>query len=655
MKLYAPSYLYQYISYKEKRDWDNAIRCLKKDIEQNNSINYLREEFINCYFEKYSDRSSYAIAIELSGISESKGSLKNAIRCFEKNICIENSNFVLHKDCGFGWIEKDDGQYITIEFINLETRKVEFKKMIDIKAEASSIRILPVNHIWVILLTKRLPALKDMMMDGDKEKNREKVKNTLKIIINSFDNCSDLKQIENELTRNIMDKKIFDEKEWASWLRVAKDILETDQEFEEIQGKKGFFKVRLSSLTDEDDEKTAESFDFYHEQIQDIVAAFNAIPAYKSKLRKEFLERIKESNTDWPDIFCKIFPCCLDIFILDSLLASGDRYIRKVKNMFQEILGKYEKYMWPFVWLCENENKYSYILNNILPNFETIIENMLVLMDFTNRTISRNGQNNALDIIFSKYIEQYLFEPKYILEKRTINRLEMYIQNVNKEKAAQMIDRLKFTAGLKEEVLAKINEAFKNKFLDDKLVKPNVPLDSLDDVADEAEITQVVPEFGKFWATEAGRNKKLKEYDVIVNEKIPAQEEEIRRIHSLFGKVAKKAGLDDARQKLERLERKKNNLLEEIGNAQIFDKANLVLGRISFGTKVTLLNMDTNQDVVYTILGPFESDPDKNIISYQAPLAEELLGAKKYDELYFEMNDTNYNYKVLSIEASELI
>ena len=84
-------------------------------------------------------------------------------------------------------------------------------------------------------------------------------------------------------------------------------------------------------------------------------------------------------------------------------------------------------------------------------------------------------------------------------------------------------------------------------------------------------------------------------------------------------------------------------------------KANLNLDKISFGTKVTLLNLDTNENIVYTILGPWESDSDKNIISYQAPLADELLGAEKDEELHFEINGTQHNFKVLSIEASELI
>ena len=96
-------------------------------------------------------------------------------------------------------------------------------------------------------------------------------------------------------------------------------------------------------------------------------------------------------------------------------------------------------------------------------------------------------------------------------------------------------------------------------------------------------------------------------------------------------------------------------LTEEINSAQVFDKANLDLNKVSFGTRITLLNMDTNQNVVYNILGPWESNPEKNIISYLAPLADELLGAEKEEVLKFEINDTLYNFKVLAIEASDLI
>ena len=48
-------------------------------------------------------------------------------------------------------------------------------------------------------------------------------------------------------------------------------------------------------------------------------------------------------------------------------------------------------------------------------------------------------------------------------------------------------------------------------------------------------------------------------------------------------------------------------------------------------------------------------DPEKNIISYKAPLGIELMDSEKDEELHFEINGTQYNFKVVSIEASDLI
>ncbi|MBO7093413.1 MAG: GreA/GreB family elongation factor, partial [Spirochaetia bacterium] len=96
-------------------------------------------------------------------------------------------------------------------------------------------------------------------------------------------------------------------------------------------------------------------------------------------------------------------------------------------------------------------------------------------------------------------------------------------------------------------------------------------------------------------------------------------------------------------------------LKEEIGKAQVFDKSKLNLNKVSFGTKVTMLNLDTDKNVVYTILGPWESDPEKNIISYKAPLGLELMDSEKDEELHFEINGTRHNIKVVAIEASEFI
>ena len=85
----------------------------------------------------------------------------------------------------------------------------------------------------------------------------------------------------------------------------------------------------------------------------------------------------------------------------------------------------------------------------------------------------------------------------------------------------------------------------------------------------------------------------------------------------------------------------------------MFDPTTASTAVVSFGTKVTLFNKDTNQNEVYTILGPWESDPDKGIISYMSPRGNALLDRKQEEEFSFTINDSQYNYKVVNSEIAK--
>lgn len=69
---------------------------------------------------------------------------------------------------------------------------------------------------------------------------------------------------------------------------------------------------------------------------------------------------------------------------------------------------------------------------------------------------------------------------------------------------------------------------------------------------------------------------------------------------------------------------------------------------------VTLTNELTVQPEAYTILGPWESDPANNVISYLSPLGKKLLNHKSGERLSFTIHDRKFQYKVEHIEAVKL-
>ena len=90
---------------------------------------------------------------------------------------------------------------------------------------------------------------------------------------------------------------------------------------------------------------------------------------------------------------------------------------------------------------------------------------------------------------------------------------------------------------------------------------------------------------------------------------------------------------------------------DELDRAQVFDPSTITTARVSFGNTVFLYNKESGEEEEYTILGPWESDPDNKIISYMSPFGNALMNAKEGDELNFEINEQNYTYTVKGIKA----
>jgi len=68
--------------------------------------------------------------------------------------------------------------------------------------------------------------------------------------------------------------------------------------------------------------------------------------------------------------------------------------------------------------------------------------------------------------------------------------------------------------------------------------------------------------------------------------------------------------------------------------------------RVTIGARVTLSESDRR--VAYTILGPWEADPEKGILSYLSPLGREMLGRSVGATFTVEGNSTQW--KVEKIE-----
>ena len=71
----------------------------------------------------------------------------------------------------------------------------------------------------------------------------------------------------------------------------------------------------------------------------------------------------------------------------------------------------------------------------------------------------------------------------------------------------------------------------------------------------------------------------------------------------------------------------------KLSNAQIIDVTKMEnTGKVIFGTTVTILNVDTDEETTYRIVGDDEADIKNNLISVNSPIARGLIG-KELDDM----------------------
>lgn len=71
----------------------------------------------------------------------------------------------------------------------------------------------------------------------------------------------------------------------------------------------------------------------------------------------------------------------------------------------------------------------------------------------------------------------------------------------------------------------------------------------------------------------------------------------------------------------------------KLSNAQVIDISKMNnTGKVIFGATVSILNLDTDQEVTYRIVGDDEADIKRNLISVNSPIARGLIG-KSVDDV----------------------
>jgi transcription elongation GreA/GreB family factor len=139
------------------------------------------------------------------------------------------------------------------------------------------------------------------------------------------------------------------------------------------------------------------------------------------------------------------------------------------------------------------------------------------------------------------------------------------------------------------------------------------------------------------------------EYEELVQKKIPANSKEIAIARS-YGDLSENHEFKAAKEMQKILMRRKEELETELNRARGTDFSNAHADVAGIGTIVRAADLDTNEPESFTILGAWDSEPEKGVISYLSPVAQALLNRKIGDEVEFEIHGAKHRHRIEKIE-----
>jgi transcription elongation factor GreA len=545
-----------------------------------------------------------------------------------------------------------------------------------------ALQTLSKDHIWVLKATLK------------KEELKEKVKKdyvwALKTIIKSFGNSCDIKRIKAELTPALLSSG-----EWPAWSAKARDILKSNPDFgvspdnidiftvrdrpisvteklyNEFNAQKNFFekastiRIFVNNLeTDPNSEYFSDMFAYFASFLRsssqapeltvasyliikevaardkyahlgsiltigfaDLFMSITDVPSLfknlkDAKFKEEFLHNIKIFIDGWPDIYVELFPFALMPSIVSQLeKGHAEKLTAMCVGCFEHFRDNRDAVVWLYKYSRDAE---WYKAANI--SFEKQLITLINILDITYRDIE-NHKDTAENRKINKMAYVILFKEGSLgsfidsADEDAIIRIYTFINDV---KDLDPQDKM----NLRGKVLEK-HPSF--KFFGDA----------------ERKISRALI------VTQAKYEEKQKQLAHIMGEEVPANSKDIEYALSL-GDLRENAEYKAAKEKQEHLNTQIAKLKEDIDRAQLFDPHSINTSRVSFGTKVILFNETKNQQEEYTVLGPWESDPENNIISYLSPFGNMILNKTVDEKFEFAINNERVSYLVKEILPADV-
>ena len=116
------------------------------------------------------------------------------------------------------------------------------------------------------------------------------------------------------------------------------------------------------------------------------------------------------------------------------------------------------------------------------------------------------------------------------------------------------------------------------------------------------------------------------------------------------GDLKENAEYHAAREQQSFIEGRIKQLESELSHAEVIDVARLNAGtRVVFGAKVTLADVETDEEKSYQIVGDLEADIKLGLIAISSPVARAMIGKLEGDSITIDAPAGQREYEIVSV------
>ena len=146
---------------------------------------------------------------------------------------------------------------------------------------------------------------------------------------------------------------------------------------------------------------------------------------------------------------------------------------------------------------------------------------------------------------------------------------------------------------------------------------------------------------------EVAIKKKLANLKFVERPRVSASIAEARA----HGDLKENAEYHAAKEEQGLMEAKINDIESALSNAQVIDVQEIPeTGRVIFGSTIKLYDINSDEEIVYKIVGNLESDPTNSLISIDTPIAKGLVGKFVDDEVTIVTPSGQLTYEIIEVK-----